>query len=96
MKKLTSTPLLHAADDFIKAPTRDNRDNLMLAADEYRDAWILAQPSVANTSTNTAKRRSLGTSYERALEVTRMLEGIPIALALQERTSGTSEGAGGR
>jgi hypothetical protein len=91
MKKLTSTPLLHAADDFIKAPTRDNRDNLMLAADEYRDAWILAQPSVAKTATHTAKRRSLGTTYERALEVTRMLEGIPITLALQERTSGAAE-----
>jgi hypothetical protein len=91
MKKLTSEPLLRAADDFIKAPTRDKQNNLMLAADEYRDAWILAQPSIANTAIHIAKRRSLGTTYDRALEVTRMLEGIPITLALQERTSGSTD-----
>lgn len=81
-----------AVNAYLETPTRDKRDNLLLAADEYRDAWILAQASsMASPVSNAAKSRSQSTSYVRKLEVTRAVDGLPVKLALQERTSLSAE-----
>lgn len=83
-----SKQLTHAVDAYIAAPTRDKRDALIIAADDYRDAWILAQSkSMEQPAGNTATPRSLGTAYDRVLEVVRVVDGVPVKLALQQRTS---------
>jgi hypothetical protein len=87
MNDQPSAPLRSAVDAFIDTPTTENRDKLLLAADAYRDVWILAQASTVRSETNIPKHRPLGTTYEREIEVKREVDGLPVKLALQERTS---------
>lgn len=91
MDEMPSAPLLQAVDTYIGSPTRDNQEKLMLAADEYREVWILAQTSSASAKNIASTHRSLGTTYDRTLEVTREVNGLPVKLALQERRSGTAD-----
>lgn len=91
MVELTSGPLLNAVNAYIEAPTGDNREKLIDAADEYREAWILAQASGAGAANTKAKNRLPTTTYDRQLEVMRVVDGIPVKLALQERTSASVE-----
>ena len=88
MGNSTSAPLLSAVDAYIAAPTGDNRDKLMAVADEYRESWIIAQASGQSPSKKMkVDRRNPPTTYDRKLGVVRVVDGILVALALQERTS---------
>ena len=40
MSTVSSTILLSAVDTYVKAPTRENRDALVAAADDYREIWV--------------------------------------------------------
>ena len=91
MVESTSGPLLIAVDAYVEAPMGDNREKLIDAADEYREAWILAQASAAGAVRTKAKNRMPTTTYDRQLEVMRVIDGIPVKLALQERTSASVE-----
>ena len=91
MVESTSGPLLIAVDAYVEAPTGDNREKLIDAADEYREAWILAQASGAGAVRTKAKNRMSKTTYDRQLEVMRVIDGIPVKLALQERMSASVE-----
>ncbi len=86
MSDLYTKPLLSAVDSYIEAPTRDNRENLMVAADEYREHWILAQASGGSTKVRRSSSHTPSTTYDRQLEVMRVVDDIPVKLALQERT----------
>lgn len=86
MEKSISRPLLGAVDAYIEAPTGENRELLMHAADDYREAWIVARAPGGGSKTK-SKSRTPTTTYDRQLEVSRVVDGIPVKLALQERTS---------
>lgn len=79
--------LTEAVDSFIQAPTGANKERLIHAADEYRESWILAQASRVISAQPASTPQSSTTSYDRALEVTRLVDGIRVTLALQQRTS---------
>lgn len=87
MRISRSAPLMNAVDSYIEAPTGDNRDKLMVAADEYRESWILAQASRGVTTKKRPGQRTPTTTYDRQLEIMRVVDDIPVKLALQERTS---------
>ena len=90
---------------FLEAPTTQNRDQLMVAAEKYRDAWILTMASgghqtnvpdpsnwapeaIAQFYSEQLSKTSSSTKYSRKLEAVRSLgNGLPIKLALQERTN---------
>ena len=91
MNDSSSASLLSAVEVFIKTPTSDNREKLLVAADGYREHWIVAQASLGATSKKTASHRATATTYDRQLEVARIVGGIPVKLALQERTSTTAD-----
>ena len=82
MSNPLSVHILNALNDFIGAPTGANRDKLIFAADEYREKWIAARSSEISIS---GKRRSPSTS-DRQLSVKRIVDGLPVMLALQERS----------
>ena len=86
MVRPISRPLLGAVDAYIEAPTGENRERVIHAADDYREAWIVARAPGAGANTK-SKSRTPTTTYDRQCEVTRVVEGIPVKLALQERTS---------
>jgi hypothetical protein len=90
MDETLSVGLRAAVDAFVEAPTGENREMLMRAADDYREAWIVARVSAARSSPP-AKGKVSSTTYARALEVARIVDGIPVKLALQERTSADVE-----
>jgi hypothetical protein len=87
MSDVPSVPLYNAVDAYIAAPTRENRDNLNAAADEYRELWIVAQAS-GPASKKKPRQRPSNTKYYRKFEVTRVVDGIPVELALQKREPG--------
>ena len=68
-----------------------NREKLDNAADEYREGWIHAQVAKMGHAEAKTKSRASSTAYERQLEVERIVSGISVKLALQERTSATVE-----
>jgi len=76
-----------AVEAYRFAPTADNRDRLVVAADGYREKWIVDQAS--RGASNMANARQTPTSYDRELEVMSVVDGIPVKLALQQRTSKT-------
>lgn len=82
-----SKPLLGAVDIFLETPTKENQEQLLLAADEYREQWIVAQASLAASVKKAANDRTPSTTYDRRLEVEMVIDGIPVKLALQQRTS---------
>ena len=91
MSDVPSAPLYSAVDAYIEAPTGDNRDNINTAADEYRELWIVAQASGPASKKRPSHRtptttRSPATTYDQLREVMRVVDGIPVKLALQERT----------
>lgn len=86
MNHATAAALRGAVDTYLEAPTGENRERLIHAADDYREAWIVARVP-ASAATASAKGKAPPTTYTRELEVTRVVDGIPTKLALQERTS---------
>jgi hypothetical protein len=78
--------LRSVAEQYIQAPTRENLGRLTEAAEAYRDRWIETQASISTTSPHVS-RKEVPTSYQRELEVSRVVDGILVKLALQERTS---------
>ena len=78
---------MNVVDEFVQTPTKDNQGQLLLAADEYREQWIVAQASLAASVKRPAGDRTPSTTYDRRLEVERIIDGIPVKLALQQRTS---------
>lgn len=91
MFEATARPLRNAVDTYIEAPTGKNREMLDEAADEYREGWIQAQVSSMGRADAKDKSRASTTAYDRQLEVERIVNGISVKLALQERTSATVE-----
>lgn len=86
--------LMKAIDAYIQAPTGANKEKLVSAADEYRERWILAHlpddPAIPKAK---APQRAASTTYDRHFDVTRIVDGIPVTLALQQRnksSTGTS------
>jgi hypothetical protein len=86
---------------FVQSPTGVNRDALLAAADRYRDWWIEAQTSGQGAHALTPAPRSVAaftgtpsgsavppTSYDKEMSTReRVVDGIPVKLVLQERTS---------
>lgn len=88
MNKPSVSLLMISVNDYIEAPTQGNREKLMLAAEEYRESWILEQAtSVRTPMAPPRKHRSGGTTYDREIEVTRKIGDIPVKLDLQERNT---------
>ncbi|EPO8091798.1 hypothetical protein ACUHON_006273, partial [Pseudomonas aeruginosa] len=87
--RTASTPFDSRNKKFLnlQTPTKDNQGQLLLAADEYREQWIVAQASLAASVKRAVSDRTPSTTYDRRLEVERIIEGIPVKLALQQRTS---------
>lgn len=83
MAQEISFAITAALGAFVRSPTTENREQLLAAADEYRELWIKAQAGKKST----IQRSNTPTSYERAQEVVEVVDGIPVKLALQERTS---------
>ena len=83
MKKLSSKSLRNTFNAYIKAPTEKNRAKLVAAMEEYRELWITA---CASGGTSNPGSRTPPTSYSRAMKAMREIDGIEVALALQERT----------
>ncbi len=84
MSDTLSATLTSAVNVYIEAPTGAHRDNLILAADEYRELWI----NVRAAREPASKKRSshpTPTVYRRKFEDMQFVEGIPVTLALQER-----------
>lgn len=87
--------LRKAMTDFVRAPTQTNRDSLIAAADSFRDWWIEAQVLGGSTPAADATRGGVvaasaaaPTSYDKELSTDeRLVDGIPVRLVLQERTS---------
>lgn len=77
-----------ALDEFLEAPTHQNKSLLMETADAYRECWIEAHAKTGPR--RTAPRLREATVYERVLTVRETVDGIPVDLALQKRNSGTS------
>ena len=84
MKNLSSESLRNTLNAYIKAPTEKNRVELVAAMEEYKDLWITAH---ASGGTSKPGNRTPPTSYSRAMKAVREIDGIEVALALQERTS---------
>ena len=80
-------PLRAALNIYIDMPTVKNREGLLSEADAYRESWIVGQAASPTTTARKSIRREPTTTYDRRIEVERTVEGIPIRLALQERTS---------
>jgi len=83
MAQEISFAITAALGAFVRSPTTENREQLLAAADEYRELWIKAQAGKKPT----VQRSNTPTSYERVQEVVEVVSGIPVKLALQERTS---------
>ena len=83
MKNLSSESLRNTLNAYIKAPTEKNRVELVAAMEEYKDLWITAH---ASGGTSKPGNRTPPTSYSRAMKAVREIDGIEVALALQERT----------
>ena len=83
MKNLSSESLRNTLNAYIKAPTEKNRVELVGAMEEYKDLWITAH---ASGGTSKSGNRTPPTSYSRAMKAVREIDGIEVALALQERT----------
>ena len=78
-----------ALEDFLLGPTKDHQDVLLAASDRYREAWIEAKASGLPVSPpkKTVPPKPATTTYEREFQVRRDIDGVPVRLALQERTS---------
>jgi hypothetical protein len=84
---LSETPR-HALSVYIERPTDETRAALVAAADQYRESWLASKAS-ANSDDLIAHQRSPRTRYKRKLEVSRLVEDIPVTLALQQRIQAT-------
>lgn len=84
MKNLPSESLRNALNAYIKAPTEKNRVGLVAAMEEYKDLWITVH---ASGGTGKPGNHTPRTSYSRVMKAVREIDGIEVALALQERTS---------
>ncbi len=91
MNTPTTQNLSSAIEAFFGAPTRDNHHRLLEAADEYRDLWIEAQASGKPLTTHKTPPREPTTTYDRKREIMETIDGIPVKLALQSRTSASVE-----
>jgi hypothetical protein len=86
-------PLRTAVDAFVVAPTRERREQLVAAADIYRDVWIEAKAATRSTNERGeghATSKDGTTTYVREQLVHRAVNGITVRLALQQRTDETS------
>lgn len=86
LERTMSGPLIEAVDAYLEAPTDGNLNKLFLAANDYREVWIASQIPGKGLSATPNNQKST-TTYARKLEVSRVVDGIPVKLALQERTS---------
>lgn len=85
---MDTTTVKAALEDFLKAPTKGHQSALMTATDGYREAWIEAKASGSTGAVGSAQvPRKPTTTYEREIQVRRDVGGVPVRLALQERTS---------
>lgn len=86
MSNEKASRLRSVTENYIQTPTRENLSLMHDTAEEYRDLWIEAQGS-SSTKQIIRPRKEAPTSYQRELEVSRVVDGILVKLALQERTS---------
>jgi len=84
MENLSSESLRNALNAYIEAPTEKNSAELVSAMEEYKELWIISH---ASGGTGKSGNRASRTSYSRAMKAVREIDGIEVALALQERTS---------
>jgi len=69
---------------YLAAPTEEHRAVLLSEADRYKERWIAERATAPKDSSATR------TAYHRKLEVQRLVTGVPVTLALQERNDGSS------
>lgn len=85
---MLNTEHLHAAvNTYIREPTDMNKGKLIESADSYRNSFITLQSKLLDTSLFKSKRQKANTTYNRHIEVKRIVSEIPVKLALQERKS---------
>ena len=88
MAGLNTTTIKDAVNEFLHAPTEEHRDSLLTAADRYREAWIEAKATGGGAPARPSPvPKEPTTTYERELQVRKDVSGLPVRLALQERTS---------
>lgn len=73
--------------EFMGAPTKKRQEDLLAAADAYREAWIEARAGEIDIDASRARQTSTPGSvvYEREKSARRRLEGTDVSLALQQR-----------
>ena len=86
MEKIALKILRGTFDDYLEAPTGENREHLISSADGYRDAWIADKAG----RTAAPRRRTLqdsATSYDLPELLVQTQSGdIPVKLALHKRS----------
>ena len=80
------TSLQLAVGAYVTVPSRDNYQQLVSLADAYREHWIAARAGPPAPLLR-ASARGGATIYERKHEITQLVYGIPVTLALQKRIS---------
>lgn len=73
---------------YVAAPTRQNQEALMTAAEEFRDAWIESRSLPAKSDGIAARRGKAPTRYKAKIWIgAEQPDGTELTLALQSRTS---------
>jgi hypothetical protein len=74
-------------DSYVKKPTHQGQETLMIAAVDYREEWIEAMAGEQATATPSTKPKSLSTRYKKIMQVLGVQpDGTELTLSLQTRT----------
>ncbi len=83
MPEPSANAVKSALEAYLAVPSTDHYRRLVEHAESYRDDWI---ESHAGPPSKRAAPRDGATSYVRKHEVTQLVYGVPVTLALQRRT----------
>ena len=76
MNRSSSKALLSAIDTYVAAPTKDNRDALVAAADEYRERWIFGQSSDSTRPFEHAPNVTVFQARKQKFDVSRIMDDL--------------------
>jgi len=93
MVKNAFNKLNQAFELFVDTPTRQGQEGLVVAAEDYREEWIVNRSTVEPVQTRKSTNNQAPTRYSKILSVAgKQPDGTELTLALQSRTK-TSEDA---
>ena len=81
MSALSSKTFLSAVDAYVKTPSKDNRDALVAAADEYRELRILGQASDTTLSRKHTSNVNGTPTQAPNFDLSRIMDDLQIACA---------------